>query len=72
MNAEQIDIVYVIRHKESGKLVKFGSKCGWMSTGAAKNAFNLHMHPKYVKEWYLESSGGLFDRQADYVIEEVK
>lgn len=39
--------VFVIREKATGKLIKFGSKCGWMSSGAARLAFSLHMHCKY-------------------------
>jgi len=62
--------VYVIRHVSTGKLIKFGSKCGWAGTGAAKNAFNLHMHT-YFGRTYLDSSKGLYDAQDEFVIEEV-
>lgn len=65
-----INNIYVIREVESGKLVKFGAKCGWASIGAAKNAFNLHMRTHYGKDW--SEGKGLFDSQDQFVIEEVK
>ena len=63
--------VFVIRHLSTGDLIKFGSKCGWAGTGAAKNAFNLHMHT-YFGRTYLDSSKGLYDNQSEFIIEQVK
>lgn len=65
-----INNIYVIREVESGKLVKFGTKCGWVSINAAKNAFNLWMKYEFGKDW--SEGAGLFDSQDRYVIEEVK
>ena len=62
--------VYVIRQSSTGKLIKFGSKCGWATIGAAKNAFALHMHTTYRD--YFSDGKGLFDSQNDFVIEELK
>lgn len=62
--------VFVIREIATGKLVKFGSKCGWMSTTAAKGAFALHMKGEY-RSW-LDDSKGLFGSQSDFVLEEIK
>jgi len=62
--------VFVIRERATGNLIKFGSKCGWATVGAAKGAFSLHLHTKYRN--YLESGEGLFDSQDDFVIEEIK
>jgi hypothetical protein len=55
----QYTTVFIIRQVRSHELIKFGSKCGWSTTGAAKAAFKLH-------------TGTLFDEQAEYVIEEVE
>lgn len=63
--------VYVIRQLSSGKLIKFGAKCGWSSPGAAKNAFSLHMH-HYFNKTYLDSGKGVYDNQDEFVIEELK
>ncbi len=54
--------VFVIMEVSTGKLVKFGAKGGWVTSGAAKNAFNLHMKHIYPN---------LFDSQKEYIIEEV-
>lgn len=63
--------VYVIREKKTGKLVKFGSgKCGWMSSTAAKNAFNLHMKWHFNKDW--SEGKGLFDAQDEFVLEVIE
>lgn len=62
--------VYVIREKSTGSLIKFGAKCGWVSVNAAKNAFNLHMHSYFNKDW-CERSAGLYDSQDEFVIEEI-
>jgi len=35
--------IYAIRDKLTGEYCVFGSKCAWVSTGAAKNAFQLHV-----------------------------
>jgi len=62
--------VFVIREKVTGNLIKFGSKCGWTSIGAAKNAFNLHMTHYFNKDW--SESAGLYDSQNEFVIEEIE
>lgn len=62
--------LFVIRQVSTGKLIKFGSKCGWATSGAAKNAFALHMHTTYRD--YFTDGKGLFDSQNDFVIEELK
>ena len=62
--------VYVIRQISTGNLIKFGSKCGWATIGAAKGAFALHMHTTYRN--YQQDGKGLFDSQNDFVIEELK
>lgn len=62
--------VFVIREKATGKLVKFGAKCGWATIGAAKNAFSLYMHYRYRD--YLQDGKNLYDTQDDFIIEEVK
>lgn len=63
--------VFVIRQLSTGSLIKFGSKAGWATSGAAKNAFALHMHT-YFGRTYLDSGKGLYDSQDDFVIEEIK
>lgn len=68
--AFEVTSVYVIRQVSTGKLIKFGSKCGWATVGAAKNAFALHMHTTYRD--YFADGKGLFDSQNDFVIEELK
>lgn len=60
--------VYVIRQLSTSDLIRFGSKCGWASVGAAKNAFNLHMKFYFNKDW--SEGKGLFDSQTEFVIEE--
>lgn len=66
------DRLFVIRELSTGKLLKFGNKVAWVSSGAAKNAFNLHMY-----DWKTRSCrgvlecAGVFDNQNEYVIEEV-
>lgn len=62
--------VFVIRELSTGKLIKFGSKCAWATSYAAKNAFGLHMKSTYRS--YNEDSKGLFDSQGDYYLEEIK
>lgn len=62
--------VFVIREKATGKLIKFGAKCGWTTVGAAKNAFSLHLHYRYRD--YDEDGKNLYDLQSEFVIEEVK
>lgn len=67
---KSIDSIYVIRGVGTDKLVKFGTKCGWCSVGAAKNAFNLHMKCHFGKDW--SEGRGLFDEQDQFVIEVVE
>ena len=43
MSSYKTTSVFVIRQVATGKLISFGSKCGWATIGAAKNAFALHM-----------------------------
>jgi hypothetical protein len=62
--------VFVIREVSTGKLIKFGSKAGWATSGAAKSAFALHAHTLY-RSW-MDDGKGLFDSQSDYVLEEIK
>jgi len=63
--------VYVLREVSTGQLIKFGSKCGWSSEMALKNAFNLHMK-SYFGLTYMDDTKGLFDRQNEFKIEEVQ
>jgi hypothetical protein len=63
--------VYVIRDVNTGQLIKFGSKCGWSSEVALKNAFNLHMK-SYFGLTYLDDTKGLFDKQTEFKIEVVE
>lgn len=63
--------VYVIRQVSTGKLIKFDSKCGWATIGAAKGAFALHMH-HHFKLAYLDSAKGLYDNQEEFKIEELR
>lgn len=60
--------VYVIRQLTTSDLIRFGNKCGWCSTQAAKNAFNLHMKSYFNRDW--SEGKGLFDSQTEFVIEE--
>lgn len=62
--------VYVIRQLSTSDLIRFGSKCGWASVGAAKNAFNLHMKFYFNKDW--SEGKGLFDSQDQFVIEVIR
>lgn len=62
--------VFVIRQVSTGKLIKFGSKCGWATSGAAKSAFALHAHTLYRD--YFDNGKGLFDSQSDFVLEEIQ
>lgn len=62
--------VFVIREVSTGKLIKLGSKAGWVSSGAAKSAFALHARALY-RSW-MDDGKGLFDSQSDYVLEEIK
>ena len=62
--------VFVIREKATGNLIKFGSKCGWASVGAAKNAFSLHMKGYFNKDW--SEGAGLYESQDEFVIEEIE
>ncbi len=61
--------VFVIRQVATGKLIGFGSKCGWATIGAAKNAFALHMKGNY-RSW-MDDGKGLFESQNDFVVEEI-
>lgn len=63
--------VYVLREVSTGQLIKFGTKCGWSSEMALKNAFNLHMK-SYFGLTYRDDTKGLFDRQNEFKIEEVQ
>ena len=62
--------VFVIREKTTGSLIKFGSKCGWASVGAAKNAFSLQMKGYFNKDWW--EGAGLYESQDEFVIEEIE
>ena len=62
--------VFVIREVATGKLIKFGAKCGWSTSSAAKNAFALHLKSRY-RSW-LDDGKGLFDSQSEYVLEEIE
>lgn len=70
MSYQTTNNIYVIREISTGKLIKFGSKGGWTTIGAAKGAFALHMHYKYRD--YLEDGKGLFDSQDQFVIEVIE
>ena len=69
MRYEPVDGIYVIREICTGKLIKFGTKGGWISVRAAKNAFNLHMKWHFDREW---SGKKLFDEQDRFVIEVIE
>ena len=72
MSRYEITKVYVIREKSTGKLIKFSSgKCGWMSSAAAKNAFNLHMKSHFGKT-YMDDTKGLFDTQDEFTLEVIE
>ena len=62
--------VFVIRQKSTGKTIKFGSKCGWASHGAACSAFHLHMKFEYPELEGTKKS--LYWHQEDFYIEEIK
>lgn len=62
--------VYVIRQLSTGSLVKFGTKCGGASQGAAKSAFCLHMKYHY-RDVIYDTGVGVFDEQNEFVIEEI-
>ena len=62
--------VYVIRNVMTGELIKFGTKCAWISESAAKVAFNLHMK-SYFGLSYMDDTKGLYDGQDDFKIDEV-
>lgn len=66
----QYTTVFVIREVSTGKLIKFGSKAAWATSGAAKSAFALHARTLY-RNW-MDDGKGLFDNQSDYVLEEIK
>lgn len=68
---KQYTTVFVIREVSTGKLIKFQAKAGWATSGAAKNAFNLHMWA-YFKLDRLTDRKGLYDKQNEFVIEEIK
>lgn len=70
MSYQTINNIYVIREISTGKLIKFGTKAGWISMSAAKNAFNLHMKWHFGKDW--SEGKGLFDSQDQFIIEEVE
>lgn len=62
--------VFVIRQKSTNSLLKFGSKCAWISAHAAANAFNFHMKIFYPE---LENTkNSLIWHLPDFVIEEIK
>lgn len=42
MKLDTIPKLYAIRNKHTLKFLFFGSKCAWVSVGAAKNAYRLH------------------------------
>jgi hypothetical protein len=67
----QYTTVFVIREVSTGKLIKFGPKAGWATSGAAKNAFNLHMWG-YFKLDRLTDRKGLYDKQNEFIIEEIE
>lgn len=58
--------IWVIKDSE-GKFCTFGSKCAWITEGAAKNAF--HCHVKEYSKGY--GTGVKFDSQTEYNIEEI-
>ena len=66
----QYTTVFVIREVSTGKLIKFGSKAGWCTSGAAKSAFALHARTLY-RSW-MDDGKGLFDNQSEYVLEEIE
>lgn len=61
--------IFIIKEKLTGNFVKFGTKCGWVSVNAAKNAFNLHMRSYFNKGW--SETAGLYDSQDEFIIEEI-
>lgn len=63
--------LYAIQNARTGEFLSFGGKIGWVSSVAAKNAFNLHMKTHYQplygdpqRPW--QSIANLFGIQTDY------
>jgi len=70
MSYQTTNNIYVIREISTGKLIKFGTKGGWISQSAAKLAFCMHMRWELGTGW--EEEPGLFDRQDRFVIEVIE
>lgn len=62
MKPNNLPKIYAIVDKHDYHYVSFGSKCAWVSSGAAKNAYNYHMHSR---------TGKTFDEQDKYTIVEI-
>lgn len=60
INTKRLDTIFVIYDTEDNELWYSGTKIGWVSTGAAKNAWNLVNSSWSGKEY--------FDNQTRYVI----
>lgn len=60
LSKKQLDSLFVIYDTEDNKLWHSGTKIAWISTGAAKNAWNLAHYSWSHKEY--------FDNQTRYVI----
>lgn len=62
MKPKNLPKIYAIIDSYTQTYVSFGSKCAWVSAGAAKNAYNCHMS---------SSTGKTFDEQTKYTIVEI-
>lgn len=58
--------IFVIKDKE-GNFCTFGTKCAWVSKGAAKNAFRLHVR-EYSKGY---GTGIKIEDQEEYEVIEI-
>ncbi len=63
------DSIFVIRNTATDKFEAFGSKCAWVTSGAAKNAYNLHLGRPHTS--YYNKDAHKFDDQTQYIIEEI-
>lgn len=69
MNHTTVEAIYAIRHRETGEYIKFGSKCAWATSGAAKNAWHLHGR---IYDGFAEQHVRLkFDDQGKYEVVDI-
>ena len=60
MKLDTIPKLYAIRNKHTLEFLFFGSKCAWVSVGAAKNAYRLHIEGNITQssEWEVVCING--------------